>query len=82
MITHVAIMRYSGEVFSLPPPNRHHNVLWLIAERQVEGDEQGFLRHDGVFLNRKAALLEAQKCNQLLPRATHPGGQLYSEDVW
>jgi hypothetical protein len=82
VITHVAIRRHTGEVFSLPPPNRHHDVIRLINERQVEGDDQGFLRHDNVFLRRRAALVEAQKCGQLLPRGTHPGGYLYSEDMW
>lgn len=82
MITHVAI-KHKGTVVSLPKPNRHHDVIRLIGERIEAGDDcQGFLDEHGKFYRRAPALIEAQRCNQLLPRATHPGGRLYSEDVW
>ena len=32
MITHVAIKRH-GVRYSLPAPNRHHHILWVIAKR-------------------------------------------------
>lgn len=33
MITHVAI-RQDGFVYSLPAPNRHHHILWILAKRK------------------------------------------------
>lgn len=32
-ITHVAI-RHKGKVYSLPAPNRHHHILWMIAKEK------------------------------------------------
>jgi hypothetical protein len=32
-LTHVAI-RKDGIVYSLPAPNRHHHILWILAERK------------------------------------------------
>lgn len=85
MITHVAIL-HKGKIFSLPAPYRHHNVIKLISEQtgdRVHADsEQGFLDDQGRFFRRKPALVEAQRCQQLLSRATCSGGQLFSEDVW
>jgi len=58
-ITHVAI-KYNGVVYSLPAPNRHHNVIRLIGG--VYGsDIQGFLDEEGVFLNRREAYVLAVK---------------------
>jgi hypothetical protein len=59
-ITHVAI-RFRGKVWSLPAPNRHHDVIRLIAEEtgveSVDGGcTQGFLDSAGRYLNRKEAL--------------------------
>lgn len=46
MITHVAV-KYGDTVYSLPPPNRHHNVLWTMPPGKARRGVQGFLR-DGV----------------------------------
>lgn len=32
-LTHVAI-RSGGIVYSLPAPNRHHHILWILAKRR------------------------------------------------
>lgn len=32
-LTHVAI-RANGIVYSLPAPNRHHHILWILAKRK------------------------------------------------
>lgn len=32
-LTHVAI-RKDGIVYSLPAPNRHHHILWILAKRK------------------------------------------------
>jgi hypothetical protein len=85
MITHVAIL-FRGELYSLPAPNRHHDVIRHIVETtgvKSVGGTQGFLANGETYLGRKPALRHAIECNQLLPRATgHKLGELYSEDVW
>ena len=63
-ITHVAI-RFQGKVFSLPAPNRHHDVIRKIAEEtdaercDAHGDDQGFLDESGRYLMRGQALISA-----------------------
>jgi hypothetical protein len=87
-ITHVAI-RFQGKVYSLPAPNRHHDVIRLIVETDptvktvnAYEDDQGFLDADGRYLNRRQALYNAQKNNQIKPGTTIKAGRLFSEDVW
>ncbi len=86
-ITHVAI-RYKGKVWSLPEPNRHHNVIRLIADEtgdkyiDAHGDNQGFVDADGRYLNRRQALVSALVNKQVLDENDIRGGQLYSEDLW
>lgn len=63
-ITHVAI-RFRGQVYALPAPNRHHHVIRHIVETtgvdsvDTHGDDQGFLDESGRYLNRKQALVSA-----------------------
>lgn len=86
-ITHVAV-RFRGEIYSLPPPNRHHHVLWKIAAetgaKSVDalGDDQGFLDESGQYLTREQALVSAQANDQM--RADRPvwHDELYSENLW
>ncbi len=90
-ITHVAV-RYEGKVYSLPEPNRHHDVIRHIAEVNgtgnkplvgIYGDNQGFLDESGRYLIRKAALLNAKLNGQLKgPQKEIIGGELYSENLW
>lgn len=87
-ITHVAI-RFQGKVWSLPAPNRHHDVIRLIVETDptvqtvnAYEDDQGFLDADGLYLNRRQALYNAQVNNQIKPGTTIKAGRLFSEDVW
>lgn len=87
MITHVAI-RFQDKIYSLPPPNRHHNVIWLIAREtgvktvNARDDDQGFLIDGETFVRRRPALLIAKENDQLLPGRSGTYGRLYSEDVW
>jgi hypothetical protein len=84
MITHVAILVH-GKLWSLPKPNRHHHIIYQIyleTGKQLVDDEQGFLDHEGNFLDRAAALIHAKNCNQL--RSDRPiwDDWLYSENLW
>lgn len=76
-------------VFSLPAPNRHHNVIHYIGENSgdqfIEKGIQGFITNHGEFLNRKEAMALA-KANDQLNRISgeqyYQGPELYSEDLW
>lgn len=87
MITHVAI-RWREKVYSLPKPNRHHDVIRLIAEENnvsyvdAREDDQGFLDENGQFYRRRAALMHALMHNQVKDPKQVRLGMLFSEDVW
>lgn len=82
-ITHVAI-KYANKVFSLPAPNRHHDVIRMIGG--ISGpDVQGFLDANGVFLNRKQAFevaVQTGQINRPNTPGTYQGPELFSEDLW
>lgn len=82
-ITHVAI-KYDGKIYSLPKPNRHHDVIRMIGG--ISGpDVQGFVDEDGEFLTRKQAYALACVNGQLNRRpgpGHYQGPELYSEDLW
>lgn len=82
MITHVAI-KYNGTIYSLPAPNRHHDVIRSIGG--IKGpDVQGFLDDKGHFLNRVQAMIHAKHYGQLKQRlpGQYNGDLLFSEDLW
>lgn len=84
-IEKVAI-KYKGKVYSLPKPNRHHNVIKLIYDetgKPIDGtDIQGFIDSENNFLNRKDALIVAKKTNQILDLNNIRANELFSEDLW
>jgi hypothetical protein len=86
-VTHAAI-RFRGITYSLPRPNRHHNVIWDIVEKtgvktvDSRNDDQGFLDNHGNYLTRRQALRVARAAGQLKPDAQIRCGLLFSEDVW
>lgn len=70
------------------PCHRHADAFYIISQF-LEPDEidktkteQGFLTHDGTFLNRYAAMQHAIACSQLPPNADKECKELYSEDLW
>lgn len=69
------------------PKERHHNIINNLAvtgyPTPIVGI-QGFLTSEGIFVNRKMAMLMAIANKQLIPREGQqgPGGDLFSEDVW
>ena len=86
-ITHVAI-RFGGEMYSLPAPNRHHHIIWHIADKlcinnvDASEDDQGFLDEDGNYLTREQALERALETNQVKDINNIRAGILFSEDLW
>lgn len=86
-IVGVAVRDQHGEVHTLPPPNRHHNVLLAMHHAGLhcpDPADQGFVLDDGSFVNRGQAYLIAWENGQLLPRPAggYNGPELYSEDLW
>lgn len=84
MITHVAI-QHQGVVYSLPAPCRHHHVIhWIYLHIGVPVDNeiQGFLDHDGNFLDREQAWLHALAHGQVKFHFRPGDNWLYSEHVW
>lgn len=82
-IVGVAII-YNNVLYTLPAPNRHHNVIRLIGG--IYGpSKEGFIDNEGNFLNRTEAMLLAEKNMQLNRRVGseyYQGPELYSEDLW
>jgi hypothetical protein len=85
-IAAAAVRLENGEVISLPPPARHHDVM---AHARASGhdelilpDQQGFVTECGIWARRKTALRIAQKAGQLVREPTAPTHGLFSEDVW
>jgi hypothetical protein len=82
-IVGVAII-HDCQAYSLPAPNRHHDVIAKIVAHTgakcVDG-EQGFIDEIGTFLRRKPAMSRAIETGQLM-RATGPSDLLFSEDIW
>jgi len=76
-----------GLIFSLPRPNRHHNIIHAMHSLQeglAKRDcEQGFLLTNGRFVSRAQALQFAYLAGQLKPenKVGNPT-ELYSEDLW
>ena len=80
-IVAAAIRALTGEVYSLPRPARHHNVIELMWDKGVEGrGTQGFLCSDGDFVERVKAGHLAVAAGQIKGLRWPP--QLYSEDLW
>lgn len=83
MIVAAAIRDHDGTVYTLPPPNRHHNIIGMMAQKGIKtpitGD-QGFVNENGVFYNRIQAAAEALRRKQIEKLQWPPN--LYSEDLW
>ena len=83
-IVGVAI-EYGLAVYTLPKPNRHHDVIRSIPGGINGPHKEGFIDEDGVFLNRKKAMARAEETGQLNRRPGkefYQGPELYSEDLW
>lgn len=75
-----------GEVYHLPPPARHHDVMRMMG-RKAEGwsvvppDDQGFLTTGKRFVGRIAARMIARRAGQISGETFNPH-MLFSEDLW
>jgi len=83
-ITHVAVI-YNGVTYSLPRPNRHHNVIRMIKGGCYGPTNQGFLTDAGLYINRRDAFVLAKangQLNRLSGDQYYQGDELFSEDLW
>ena len=81
-----AIKDIDGKVWTLPPPNRHHDVIRLMRESGYEGpvsrpDQQGFILNNKIFCRRKPAQSIAENAGQV-KNGKIIGYTLTSEDLW
>ena len=70
------------------PCHRHGDAFYIISQFLDAGEidktktEQGFLTHDGEFLDRYDAMQHAIACGQMLSEEAERCAELYSEDLW
>lgn len=91
-----AALWYDGLIFSMPRPNRHHDIIHKLDNYvHIHFDWntviQGFIDHNGVFYTREAAYQHCQLIGQPLVRRlalleagknVYNGEELFSEDLW
>lgn len=79
-----AAIQQDGLVCSVRRPGRHHDVIRKMAAAGIPipiNGEQGFLTNDGLFVDRRRALMIAQSAKQII-RGRAAVVELFSEDVW
>lgn len=82
IIVGVAI-RKDGEIYQLPKPCRHGDVIFWMVGRGLSsiGGEQGFIISDGLFANRQEAAVLALGSGQI-KEFKYNANTLFSEDLW
>lgn len=86
-IVGVAILcENTGDMYQLPPPNRHHDVIRVMAKNaEAAVGQQGFVTDLGYFVGRHEAMKIAVAAGQLKRREGakfYQGPELFSEDLW
>lgn len=81
-----AAIKIGDIICSMPPPNRHHNIIHSLSGQfsliRVFG-KQGFVDHEGTFKTRKEAYKEAVRCGQIKDGdGYNKNTGLFSEDLW
>lgn len=87
LVVAAAILDIDGKLWTLPSPNRHHDIISFMRQSGYTGpvnkpDQQGFLLSNGIFCRRKPALKVAKEANQLKNGKSISSSMLFSEDVW
>lgn len=78
-----AAIRIGDAVFTLPRPNRHHNIMWWLSVLGIQSGQmhdQGFVLNDGRYVDRATAVYIAWMARQL--SAPSKSSELFSEDLW
>jgi hypothetical protein len=85
-----AICTEENEVWSVPAPGRHHNVIWLMRDMgfsvgRIAYSEEGFITDSDEFVSRTEAMIIAKAAGQLIDKhyeVSQHYTELYSEWVW
>ena len=79
-----AAVQLGDEIHTLPPPKRHHHVLWKMDADGLNAMDpaqvQGFIDQAGQFLDRLEAANVAIAAGQIDALQWPP--RLFSEDLW
>lgn len=82
----MAAIEYNGVVWRLFPPNRHHNIIRLMACRPdhcaSHTTRQGFYTTAERFVDRREAYEIALRANQIVAFGGSRRPMLFSEDLW
>lgn len=78
-----AAMIYRGVMATLPPPNRHSDIIHAIAVKVPESEWPisglgGFWTSEARFVNRKEGMVIAKAAGQTMSDSD----TLYTEDLW
>jgi len=79
-----AAIQYLELVFTMPRPNRHHNILHKMTDlgmTKAAHEFQGFFTSFGRYVDRVEGLKIAIEANQIKTKNGNPE-VLYSEDIW
>ena len=81
-----AAINIDGDIYALPAPKRHHDIIRHLIDRglppPIQGD-QGFIDDELGFVDRDIAYLRARDEGQLIGNLDQSrGAVLFSEDVW
>ena len=79
-----AAIKRGSTIWTLPPPNRHPNIMYQIEDvglRHGRFGDQGFILSDGRFARRRRARRIAVRAGQVPAIGPH-GTLLFSEDLW
>lgn len=83
-----AAIRYDGNIYTLPPPNRHHHIINHIVKLtgvnyiDTHHDDEGFIDENNNYLTRRQALVSAIVNNQILDMNKIYAQELCSENLW
>lgn len=83
-----AAIRYGDDIYTLPPPNRHHHIINHIVKltgvNYIEylPDDEGFIDENNNYLTRQQALVSAMINNQILDMNKIYAQELCSENLW
>ena len=75
-----AVIRYADGVLSLPPPNRHLDIVAVRDGVTDDSDVRGFITDTGEFLGRREAAAHACGAGQVKALRSPPG--LTTDDLW
>ncbi len=79
-----AIHCWDGEIVTLPPPNRHHDIVCLMAlqrKKRPRYSDLGFLLSDGTWCDRRRAMKIAIAAGQV-KGLWGKDAELTTNDLW